>query len=190
MTINPKIDPIEMFNRNFDQIVKTYAITQELIEDEGPIRHKAIQIINKYAMIEQIPFDFAVIGVCGLLQSGAYLKSVTNRKITINNKEFTKKSLVFAAEQVDNKYTLRKIAKILRQTIVRIAYTYYIPGHLYSRFKIENANYIANLDPENIRIIASYCTDFQIENPNTPPIIREFLATREKNRSTTNKNNK
>lgn len=177
------------FEENFINYVQTYSITQDQQEEEGPIIEKATQIVQKYAMIEGIPFHFALIGICGLFQSGAYLKSVTNRKIKFSNKEFTKKSLLFAAEQVDNKYTLRKIAKALRYTIARVAYYYNIPGHLYSRYKIENANYIAQCSPDKIRELSTYCTDFQLENDHTPPEIREYLANREKNRSITNKKN-
>lgn len=183
------IDPIQNFENNFEEIANTYTIDLEQSEEEVPIKHKIIQIVNKYATIENVPFDLALIGICSLLQSGAYLKSVTNRKIKISNKEFTKKTLVFAAEQVDNKYTLRKIARVLKHIIAKVSYKYNIPGHLYSRFKIENANFIAQNTPETNRILATFCTDFQIDNIETPAIIREYLANREKNRSMSNKKN-
>lgn len=179
---------LENFIENIDQITETYSVTQDKKQDDIQIRNKVNETINKYASIEQIPFDFATIGMCALFQSGAYLKSVPNRKITINNHEFTKKSLIFAAEQVDNKFTLRAMARHLNKTIAKIAYKYDIPGHLYARFRIENANLIAQNDPETNKTIATYCADFQIENPDTPSVVREYLSNREKNRTTKNTN--
>lgn len=176
-------DPLVNFEQNFQEIAQTYTVTQIQAEDEGPIREKASQIVQKYAMIENITFDFALIGICGLLQSGAYLKSVTNRKIKINNKEFTKRSLLFASEQVDNKYTLRKIARSIKYIIAQIAVYYGIPGHLFARYRLENANIVAQIPKEQIILFSAYCTDFQIENVNTPQTIREYLANREKNRT-------
>jgi hypothetical protein len=98
-----------------------------------------------------------------LLQSGAYLQSVLNRRINSNGIEFTKKNLVFASEQVNNTYTFRAIAKSLREIIVKISFAYEIPGHLYSQFKLENANYIATRNKKEILEISSYCTDFQLD---------------------------
>jgi 2-phosphoglycerate kinase len=117
-----------------------------------------------------------------LLQSGAYLRSVTNRKINSNGVEFTKKNLVFASEQVNNPYTLRAISKSLRDIIVKVSFAYEIPGHIYSQFKLENANYVATKSKQEILQIASYCTDFQLDNLHTPSIVREFLAIREQAR--------
>lgn len=82
-------------------------------------------------------------------------------------------------EQTECKFTLRNIAKFLRNKIVNVAKKYGIPGNLYSKFKSENLNLIANnSQSENLKI-AIYCTDFQKDNPDAPPIVREFLASRE-----------
>jgi hypothetical protein len=183
MTKNLNQDIIEKFDENFEDISNTYKITQENPENDLILKQKTNLTILKYAAIEQIPAEFAIIGISALLQSGAYLKSVPNRRIKINNHEFTKKSLVFAAEQAEFGQTLRSMARHLRKTIAKVAYKYEIPGHLYAKFKIENANIIAQNDSETNKIIATYCTDFQIENPDTPEIVREFLANREKTRS-------
>jgi len=193
-TTNKKISNLDEiltnFDSSFDKISSIYSITQENPDQDEQLKQKTVLTIAKYAAIAEIPIDFAIIGISALLQSGAYLKNVPNRRIKINNHEFTKKNLVFAAEQAENKYTLRAVARFLRSTIAKVSYTYSIPGHLYARFKIENANLIASNDPETNRKIATYCTDFQIENPDTPLIVRAYLANREKNRSNRENKNK
>jgi hypothetical protein len=179
---------IDNFDKNFEYIKEAYTLTTENIEDETEIRKTANELIHKYSKIDNITFEFAAIGICALMQSGAYLKSVPNRKININNHEFTKKTLITASDLINNKYTLRSIARNLRKTIAKVAYEYNIVGHLYARYKIENPNTIANNDTEINKKIAIYCTDFQIENPDTPIAIREYLANREKNRALKNVN--
>lgn len=180
-------DLLQKFVEDFPRINQQYQITQNKTEDDFQIKKTIIQIITKFSTIEQISFEFSLIIICCLFQSGAYLKSVVNRKIKVNDIEFTKKNLIFAAEQVDNKYTFRTIARYLKQIIAKISMEYNIPGHLYSRFKIENANLIASNDLETNKKIAIFCTDFQIENPETPTVVREYLANREKNRIYKNK---
>lgn len=183
--INKKENTTELldnFEKNIDQITDKYTITRK-IEDESEIRKTIATIVKKQSITEEINFDQSLVGLCCLLQTGAYLKSVSNRKINIANHEFTKKSLLYVMEQSECKYTLRNIAKHLNKTIALISLKYQIPGHLYARFKAENASLIANNSPEQNLILAAYCTDFQIENPDTPEIIRNFLSTREINRN-------
>jgi len=161
-------DPIDNFLSNMEQITSKYKIEQENQLDLQEIKQTAIKLIQKIAVIEQIEFDHALIGVCALMQSGAYLKSVTNRKVIIGGKEFSKKTLIYAAELINCNYTFRVIARSLNDVIAKIAYKYQIPGHLYSRYKIENVNIIVNNSIEQNRLNATFCADFQIENPKTP----------------------
>lgn len=183
---NTTNNTIENLEERFEAIKDDYAVTQEAADEKAIIRQKANEIIAKYSQIDSISFDHAAIGICSLIQSGAYLKSVTNRKIRINNHDFSKKTLLYAAEQVGNKYTLRAIARSLQKIIAKIANNYNIPGNLYARYKLENATTIASNSAEENKRIAIYCTDFQLENPDTPTKVREYLANREKDR--TNKN--
>lgn len=176
-------DILDNFESNFENISSIYSITQDKLENDDTLKQKINLTIAKYSAIEDISTDFAIIGISALLQSGAYLKSVANRRIKINNQEFTKKSLLFAFDQADNKYTLRAMARFLKFTIAKVSKTYNIPGHLFAKFKIEYADLIAKSNPEEIKNYSIYCTDFQIENPDTPQIVREYLANREKNRS-------
>lgn len=187
---NIETDFIKKFEQEIENKPIEYSITQGTEIDVKSIENTVEKIAAKMSIIEGIPTNLAMIGICALLQCGSYLKSVSNRSIKIGNIDFTKRKLLFAAEQVENKYTLRNIAKAINKTIAKTAYKYNIPGHLYSRFKIENANLIAQNDPETNKRISIYCTDFQIENPDTPPIVREYLATREKRRNTKPETNK
>lgn len=131
------INLLDNFETQIENILPQYNIFSDTNDYEKNIRIKTSEIIAKLADIEQVSFEHAVIAVCALLQSGAYLKSVLNRKVHINGVQFSKKNLVFAAEQVNNVYTLRSIAKSLKQITARIAVEYQIPGHLYSQFKLE-----------------------------------------------------
>ena len=131
------VNLLEVFEKNIDIILPKYNVISDIDDCEKNIKLKASEIIAKLADIEQVSFEHATIGICALLQSGAYLKSVPNRKINSNGIEFTKKNLLFASEQVNNFYTLRTIAKSLRDIIVHISIAYELPGHLYSQFKLE-----------------------------------------------------
>lgn len=176
-------DIIEKFKSNIDSITDKYPIDKDNPEDEIALKQTITKIIKKYSQIEQITPEHALTGICLLFQIGSYLKSVTNRKIKVGQTEFTKKNLLFATEQSDNKFTLRKIAKYLRQTIADISYRYSVPGHLYARYRIENINEINQNTPEQNKQLATYCTDFQLDNPNTPEKIQQYLSSREKNRN-------
>lgn len=131
------VNLLDNFENQIENILPQYNVFSDTGDHEKNIRLKASEIIAKLADIEQVSFEHAVIGTCVLLQSGAYLKSVLNRKIHSNGVYFSKRNLVFASEQVNNFYTLRVIAKSLRQIIVKISIEYQIPGHLYSQFKLE-----------------------------------------------------
>jgi hypothetical protein len=178
-----QLDVLENFNNNLDNFTQQYPLERQTQLDETQLKQTVIKLATKIAGVEQISVDHALLGICSLFQSGAHLKSVTNRIITIGGKQFTKRSLVFAYETLNVKFTFREIARYLNKTIAEIAYRYNIPGNLYARFRLENANLIANNSLEENKKIATYCTDFQIENPDTPPIVREFLASREKIRN-------
>lgn len=173
---------IEQFNNNIPNLINQYTVEQEKPEDDPLMLPTINKIIYKLASLHSTTEDHATIGFCSLLQSGAYLKSVSNRRIRIAGIDFTKSDLLFILQSMECRYTLRNIARYLKNTIALVSYQYQIPGHLFARFKIENPNLIAENDTETIRKFATYCTDFQIENPNTPKEIREYLANREINR--------
>lgn len=175
-------DLLEQAQENALSLAQRFTVEKESAEDEKQLKNTTAKLIQKISKNEDIPFEHALIGLCGLMQSGAYLKSVSNRKIKMGGKEFTKKSILFAIDQIECKYPLRKIARLLKHTIAQVAMEQSIPGNLYAKFKIENANLIAQSNAEDIKKYSTYCADFQIENPDTPPIVREFLANREKNR--------
>lgn len=179
-TVERKLDPLDFFEKNFDSITIKYNLRKDYNEDDTQVREYLIRLIDKLASINKVEFDLARLGYSAVMQAGGYLKSVTNRRIIIGNVEFTKKNIIYASEELGNKYTLRAIARYDKNAIARIALKYNYPGHLYARFKIENANFIAQQTPEQCIYLSVYCTDFQIENPDTPPIVREFLANRER----------
>lgn len=176
------INLLDNFEMNIETILPHYNVFLNMENHEKEIKCKASEIILKLSDIEQVSFEHSVIGTCLLLQAGAYLKSVTNKKINIKGIEFSKKNLVFASDQVNNVYTFRSISQALRFIIAKISLRYNIPGHLYYQFKLENVNFITEKSKQEITQIAAYCTEFQIDNPDTPYIVREFLAIREKNR--------
>lgn len=177
-----KIDSIDKIEANFDFIVTKYDLTRESILDETDIKDSINKIICRFATLQNASFDHAFLGMCALFQVGSYLRSVTNRKITVGGIEFTKRNLVIAAEQTKNIYTFRSLARYLKDHIARVSMFYSIPGHLYAKFKIDYPTLISENSQETNKLFSAYCTDFQIENPKTPLKIREFLASRERAR--------
>ena len=183
MNKNINLNFLNEFNANMPHILETYQYEQSRSIDEKDLTLTIFKLVDRLAHTEQVDFNHAFLGICTLLQTGAYLKSVTNRKVKIADKEFTKRSLLFVMDQTQCKYTLRIVARFIRDQIADISYNYRISGHLYARFKIENATLIASNSDEENRTLASYCTDFQIDNPNTPEQVRQYLANREIARS-------
>lgn len=171
---------LEYFNQNFDIISKTYFPEIDNKYEEKKIKEKANEIIQRYAIIEGITYNHSVIGICSLFQAGVCLNRVLNRIITIQGIEFTKKTLLFSSDQVGNKYTLRSVAKSMRDTIVQVAYKYNIQGHLYRKFKIENIENIFCNEEKDLKKYSIYCTDFNLDNPSAPLIVRKFLYNRQK----------
>lgn len=182
-------DALDQFDMNFDKITDKYLMSRDNLQEDIQIRQVLIRLIQKVADTHKVNFDHAHIAFCALMQAGGYLKSVTNRKITIGGVEFSKRTILYAMEETSCKYTLRSLSRYNRVVIAKVARKYNYPGHLYARFKIENPNLVANLPPDEQNYYARYCTDFQIENPDTPPLVREFLANREKTRNYSSKKN-
>lgn len=176
---NKKIQNLDYFSKNFDLISENYLLQTNLEQEEKKIKQKANEIIQKYSIIEGISYNHGVLGVCGLLQSGAHLKNVFTRLIIIENIEFTKKSLLFASEQVGNKYSLKSIARSIRDIISQVSFKYNIPGHLYKRFKVDNPDFIPQ-DLQQLKLYSIYCTDFNFDNFKVPLRVRKFLCEREK----------
>lgn len=183
-------DQLHNFTQNIDIIVDKYQIKKDDPERTTNLDTTIASIAAKLAKIEDVDFDQAMLGICSLLQSGAYLKSVTNRKTTIADKEFDKAGLLKAAEQANCKYTLRVIAKHLRKTIVTVARKNELPGNLYAKFRTENQTHINSIPKEEALELAIYCTDFQLDNPDTPEIVTKFLSNREQNRNQKKNNSK
>lgn len=173
-------ESLDYFDQNFEFISNSYFSSMISENEENIIREKANEIIQRYSIIEGISYNHAVFGICSLFQSGAHMKSILNRTTIIQNVEFTKKTLLFASEQVGNKYTLRAIARSMRNTIVLVSYKYDIPGHLYRKFRLENSDECVLSTEEDLKIYSVYCTDFNSDNPFAPLIIRKFLSKREK----------
>jgi UDP:flavonoid glycosyltransferase YjiC (YdhE family) len=186
-----------MTNNNFEQIFKNFDKEAEKINltpsaedsDMKLVRTTVDRSIERLAAIKQISIPLATVGLCGLLQAGAYLKGVQNRVINFNNVPFDKKELVYALEKAKSTFTLRVIARSIKEEIIIVSRKYQIPGHLFARFKIEHPELPLDFknNPEALEY-AIYCTDFQIDNPNCPQVVRTFLSTRELDRSNRNTN--
>ncbi len=169
----------ENFETNFETITPKYNITNESKIDEVDLLNTAKRIVNRFSIITETNYDHALIGCCALLQCGSYLRSVPNRTINVQNKDFSKQELVFAAQQANSNYTLRAVARSMRRIIAKIAIKYRIPGNLYAQFKLQNPQFIPDKDPKETAEIMAYCTDFQYDNPEIPKTVKEFLSNRQ-----------
>jgi len=179
---NENLNILEDFEQSSEFYIQQYPYIQKNIEDVKGCRNMISILTNKLANITDTTPQHALIGIAALFQSGAYLKNITNRKITISNKTFDKINLISILEQQNNQYTLRQLARSINTTIAKIAIQSQIPGHLYAQFKLENPSILAEKTPGELNVIAAYCTDFQIDNPDIPPIVRDFLSNRARNR--------
>lgn len=172
-----QVKDFESFEARFEEITEKYQVNPDK-EDETQVRDMALKITNKLSNIANRNFDQTFIGICALMQCGAHLKGVQNRTIKIDDYEFSKRELIFASEQAKNTYTLRKIARSIKEYIAKVAIKYKIPGHLYKKFRTKNPQFEPLKNPQETMYISAYCTDFQYDNPKAPLIVREFLSKR------------
>jgi hypothetical protein len=176
--VSRDLENLEQFTQNLQEITKEYTVTTENKIDETDLKRTASALVGQLAAIKQTTFDHAMIGLASLIQSGAHLRSVQNRRIKIRDLEFTKKDLLFASDQINNPFTLRTIAKGLNKVIASTAMDLKLPGNLYSKFKLEHPNHKPDFNNQEMLKIAVYCTDFQYENPDTPELVKIFLSNR------------
>lgn len=150
------------------------------------IQEQTTKITEYLAYVDQVEIPVAFTGFMMILQTGGYLKGVQNRKINMQGYELTKRKVIEAMKKTQCDFTLRTIARVNREIIAKIAYATKTIGNLYSQYKIYN-NLIIQKEEDIQLNHAIYCTDFQRENPNTPPEVLNFLANREISRKAKNK---
>lgn len=167
-------DIIEKVEKNLD----LYEIMNNEVDQIQSIKDTTMKIVQQISLAEHIDVDLAFISFALLLQSGGYLKGVTNRKILIGDYEFSKKKVILAMKTVKCVYTLRTIARVNREIIAKIAKKMKYPGNLFSQYKVRNPDILKKSEEVQLEH-AVYCTDFQRENPSTPEEVLNFLLNRE-----------
>jgi hypothetical protein len=140
-------------------------------------------MVVEIARIEKCSVSDAIVGTAELLQRGAYLKSVSNRAIKINETIFTKKTMLLAMDRLKTSLTLRALAKSKANLIVEVTSYRMTTGNLYTQYKREHPE----KNNEDLLYHGFYCTDFQIDNPSTPTDVKIFLGKRESDRSSKKK---
>lgn len=170
------------FIKKLDELADQIKLGTDKKTDPKIIRNTFGELCNRVAKnMDSTPLT-ARIAILLLLQSGSYMKSVSNRLIKLDDKEFTKREITHALEQIKApNITLRNIAYVYRDDMATVARKYNIPGNLYAQFKIINTN--INPASQEAKEISFYCTDVQFDNPNAPQAARDFLSRRKIKRS-------
>jgi len=172
---------------NYEQLINKVNTENQEYECEDPeqnmipyVKEHTLRLIKQISLMDQIDPQTVYIALAILIQSGGYLKGVSNRKAYLidKNYELSKRTVINAMKASKCNCTLRTIAKFNRDTIAEIAYKRKIPGNLYTKYKINNPD-ILKASIETQWQHAKYCTDFQRENPNLPIEVLRFLSTRE-----------
>lgn len=185
-TNNPQATLDQMAQTAMDNI-KEYQSKTNITDQIPLIKEATSRIIYHINIADQADLDIVLIAVALLLQSGGYMKGVTNRKILVSDYELSKRKVVLAMKSTRCPYSLRTIARANRDLIAQIAKEMEAPGNLYSQYKIYNPE-ILKQNEETQLSHAIYCTDFQRENSKAPQEVIRFLSEREFNYK--NKSNK
>lgn len=184
---NPKNPSNKGLDLSYEQLIENINTENQEYQDvekeedlEPYVREQTLRLIKQIALNEETEPETVFIAFAAILQSGGYLKGVSNRKILLTDKKFelTKRTIINAMKITKCGCTLRTIARHNRELIAEIAFKRKIPGNLYTQYKIHNPE-ILKQTPEEQWIHAKYCTDFQRENPNAPFEVIKFLSTRE-----------
>lgn len=178
---NKNINLIEELQNNPEKI-KAFNTTVNRNDETIKCQSIINNLAKRLALTHNVSQHQALIGIACIFQAGGYLKNVDNRKIKVLETEFDKKTILLILDQLKNTYTLRQLARSMNKLIAITALTNNVPGHLYAQFKLENPSFNPTLEPDKAKLYSAYCTDFQLENPDIPPIVKQFLADRAKNR--------
>lgn len=170
----------DIFSINLEEIAKNTKLVNEKQIDTETLKKYCSELIKRVATNTDSDIKTATIATLLLLQSGAYLKGVSNRNIKLNDKEFSKRDLSISLETIksNKSLTLRNIAYGLRDEMVQASRLYNVPGNLFARFKTQYSEQIAKLNDQETFEHSLYCTDVQSDNPKTPALVKEFLAKR------------
>lgn len=145
------------------------------------------KIIEMLANNLKITRNEALIAFAGLMQVGAYLRSVEDtRFVTLATnygfKKVFKYNLIEASKSVGNLYSFRSIARSRREQISLIGLDYGFEGHLSDSFKKLYAEQLKLVPEEEKPFMYACCTDFQLGSLKTPALSEHFLLMRERDR--------
>lgn len=184
ININEKeIDSLNKFKEAIPLTSKKYKPEVDKKEELQNNIQISERIIVELARQQEISFTQAVYGISDLYQKGAHLKNVQNRSTFINGMQLTKQNITQAMIRIGARITHRAMAKSMRDIIYQASKARDIPGNLFSQYKIYLISQNISLDPNIIQEHSYYCSDYHIDNPNTPMEVSRFLniRTRSKN---------
>lgn len=181
------INNLEQLQNKINEIGHIYKTN--LDKDQEDIINKAAaeKIISEVARILNLTWIEAAMGITDLYQKGAHLKNVQNRTTYINNKMITKSNINQAMSLTQTKVTHRAIARALKESIQLAAQARNIPGNLFTQYKSYLLIQNIKLDEKTLEEHSYFCTDFQIDNPDTPLEVARFLTTRTRMKNTSKK---
>jgi hypothetical protein len=132
-------------------------------------------LINKKIPLNQENFNKTVVTVCHMVQEGATSPKYAESKMVPNYGLYFKVGDLRAACKSSG-ITVRKLARGLKDEIIKIAARYDIEGNLAKNYKLDNPQF----DPQDL----IWVSDFQTfsENPAMPQKVKEWLLDNYRNR--------
>lgn len=160
-------------------------------EDLKIKKHKTEQVVIELSRQQCIKFPDAAVAIADIYQKGGHLKNVQNRSTIINGLTITKNNINQALLRLGYRdITHRDMARSIREEIHAISKARDIPGHLFAQYREHLITRNINLDPKDLSEHSYYCTDFHIDNPDTPNEVSRFLITRNRTKTPTPKSKK
>jgi len=137
---------------------------------------EATEVLIKYQKAFRLSPNQAINSITYWLQSGGYVKSVPNRKETINFKDVPEDldTLRQIVKDVRSNGTLRQLARAIAQQLSIVAIANGYAGHLFKSLQVIN--------PQIEGADTIYCCEYYQGLPFTPVIVNAALSERSKNR--------
>jgi hypothetical protein len=184
---NLEINDFNTFNEKMPLTAHIYKSQTDKKEEQEQNLLTAERITLELARQQQIKFTHAAFAISDLYQKGAHLKNVQNRTTFINGLAITKQNITQAMIRINSRITHRAVARALRDIILQASRLRQVPGNLFAQYKTYLLTKEIVFDEATLEEHSYYCTDFHIDNPNTPLEVARFLNTRARTRNTSKK---
>lgn len=152
---------------NFKYEAKENKIYDFLTEEE------CVDVINKFATLNNLPIPLAIAGITKLIQDGGTNQSKKNLTVTIGETSFELNNFRSILQSKNKTYTVRKFAKGARDLIIKVSIINQWPGPLVKDLMRIQPNLTISQET------APWCNEIHSDNLNCPHEIRDALIRRE-----------